>query len=763
MGPMSEPIWPRILLRLLGRRLAKTRGRLTTDGPHAPIQIHRDRWGIPTVEAASDHDAWFGLGFCHAQDRGFQLETLLRAGRGTLSEMAGAAALPIDRLSRRLGFARTAARQLAVIAPDVRQTIEAYVGGVNAGLARSSRPHELVLLRRAPTEWQVTDVLAFAGLQSLALSSNWDSELARWKVLTDDGPAALAAVDPVYAAWHPVTSPVGAVAGPATGALAADLAALAGLVGGVGASNNWAIAGSRTASGHPILANDPHLASQLPAPWYLARLSTPDWSLTGGSFVGGPAFPLGHNGFAGWGITAGLADSCDLFVEEPGPDGRSLRQGAGFVACEVVREVIEVRGAAPVVEEVLITPRGPVISPILEGFDRVFAMRAAWLDPLPIRGFLDVVRADSFETFRRCFAEWPGPSLNVVYADAAGHIGWQLVGQVPRRRSGFGTVPQPGWDAGTGWSDDPVPFDEMPCAFDPAEGFLATANNQPVPSGSEPFLGVDWIDGYRQSRVVEALAGRGGWDAAACLRLQVDVASVPWRELRPLVVEAPGVRGLGLALLRDWDGQVAADSAAATVYELLVAGLAARIAAAAAPTAWRWSLGAGFGPTLPRTLMLARSVSQLVRTLRSDASLVAVVLNDVVARLESEHGSDPGGWAWGRLRPLRLMHPFGGQRGFAPIFNLGPVPLGGDANTVAQASVHPLDPLANPGAIPNTRAVIDLGDLDASRFVLAGGQSGNPFSPHYGDLFELWQRGEGVPIPAAPVTTLRLEPKRRER
>ncbi|MDP9243555.1 MAG: penicillin acylase family protein, partial [Chloroflexota bacterium] len=184
MGPMSEPNWPRILLRLLGRRLAKTRGRITIDGPSAPIVIHRDRWGIPNVEARSDHDAWFGLGFCHAQDRAFQLETLLRAGRGTLAEMAGAAVLPIDRLSRRLGFARTAARQLALIAPDVRETLEAYVGGVNAGLAQARRPHELVLLRRAATRWQVTDVLAFAGLQSLALSANWDSELARWKVLT---------------------------------------------------------------------------------------------------------------------------------------------------------------------------------------------------------------------------------------------------------------------------------------------------------------------------------------------------------------------------------------------------------------------------------------------------------------------------------------------------------------------------------------------------------------------------------------------------
>jgi penicillin amidase len=346
-----------------------------------------------------------------------------------------------------------------------------------------------------------------------------------------------------------------------------------------------------------------------------------------------------------------------------------------------------------------------------------------------------------------------------VYADAAGHIGWQLVGQVPRRTRGFGTLPRPGWEPDPAWVDDPVPFDEMPCLLDPDVGFVATANNQPLPSGAGPFLGVDWIDGYRQSRIVEALSERADWDAAACARLQVDVASVPWRELRQLVLEAPGVAGPGVALLRDWDGEVAADSPAATVYELLVAELAAQFAAAAAPRAWRWSLGAGFGPTLPRTLLLARSLSQLVHRLRTDASLVAPVLALVMARLESEYGADPPAWAWGRMRPLRLIHPFGQRSGFASIFNLGPVALGGDANTVAQASAHPLDPLANPGAIPNTRAVIDLGDLGASRFVLAGGQSGNPFSAHYGDLFELWRRGEGVPIPGEPVATLHLEPR----
>ncbi|HEX2766582.1 MAG TPA: penicillin acylase family protein [Candidatus Limnocylindria bacterium] len=760
----------RQLLRALGRRHPRTRGTLRVAGPTADVVISRDRWGIPHVDAASDADAWFALGFCHGQDRGFQLELLARAGRGALAELVGPAALPLDRLSRTLGFRRLAAAQRPRLDGDILAALEAYVAGINAAAAVEPRPHELVLLRGRRSAWTVEDVLAFLGLQSLALSGNWDTELARLRILLTDGADALRAVEPTYGPWLPAVVPVGTAAGPALDRLAADVTALRDLVAGSGASNAWAVAGARTSSGAPILANDPHLAPGIPAPWYLAHLRTPEWSLAGASFVGGPAFPTGHNGTAAWGITAGCTDSADLFWEDLDPAALTARGPDGIEPVERHSEVIEVRGGASVVEEVFVTERGPIVTSLLDGLGVALSLRATWLEPLPVRGFLGIHRARDFATFRNAFRHWPGPALNVVYADAAGHIGWQLVGTLPRRRAGNGTLPAPAWSAG--WAGEHVPFDEMPWCLDPEEGFVVSANNAPRAEGSEAaFLGVDWLDGYRAARLVEAVGDRLDWDVASTAALQTDVTSVPWLELREMVLAADAddepIR-TALGLLAAWDGRLSADSRAATVYELFVSDLAAALARQAAPRSWPWAIGAGFGDAMPRTSFGARTLSQLVATLgaRPDrSSLVSASMRAAIATLREVRGDDPARWAWGEARPLRLRHPLGVRAPFDRLFNVGPVPLGGDANTVAQAGVRPMKPLANPAAIANHRSVIDLADVERSRFVLAGGQSGNPLSPHYADLFELWQRGDAVPIAwseasvaAATVDRLVLRP-----
>ena len=768
MPPMPSRPGPRTLLRTLGRRLPRTRGSLRVAGLEAEISIYCDRWGIPHIDASNDVDAWFGLGFCHAQDRGFQLELLQRAGRGTLSEIVGPATLSIDRLSRTLGFRRLAEALRRLLHADVAATVEAYVAGVNAGTAASPRPHELVLLRAHRSAWEVEDVLAFLGLQSLALAGNWDTELARLQILLNDGADALRAVEPTYGEWLPAVMPVGSAAGPALGRVADDLSSLRDLVAGSGASNAWAVAGARTPSGAPILANDPHLAPSVPAPWYLAHLRTPEWAIAGASFVGGPAFPSAHNGHAAWGITAGCTDSADLFWEELDLETNTARGPGGPDAVERLTEEIGVRGAATVVEEVIVTRRGPVITPLLDGLSMALALRATWLEPVPVRGFIGIHAARNFATFRESFRDWAGPALNVVYADGDDHVGWQLIGTLPIRRSGYGTLPTPAWS--DGWEGH-LPFDSLPHCLDPAEGFVASANNAPRPDApDEPFLGVDWLDGYRAARIVEALALRDDWDVATTAELQMDVTCMPWKELRPFVVEAP--RGdeaaeVGRAMLLAWDGVLDAGSAAGSVYEHFVSELAAAVARRSAPNSWRWALGAGFGDAVARTSFVARTVSQLVAALRNRrrGPMVTVALGRAVGTLRERFGTDQAAWAWGHVRPLRLRHPLGVRRPLDRILNLGPVALGGDANTVAQAGVRPLGPLANPAAIPNHRTVIDLADVERSRYVIAGGQSGNPLSPHYADLFELWQRGEGVPIPwsleaveAATVDRLALRP-----
>lgn len=749
----------RVLLRAMGRRLPQTDGTLRVAGLSEPATVRRDRFGIAHVSARSDRDASFALGFCHGQDRSFQLENLLRAGRGTLSELVGEQALALDRFSRRAGFARSARAQLEALPERERDALAAYAAGVNA--ARVRRPHELALLRRDLTPWEPVDVLGVLALVAFGLAGNWEMEIGRLRVLERDGPEALRAVDPAYPEWMTVTAPPGRAAGAAADRLAEDVSALASLVG-AGGSNNWALAGSRAATGRPLVANDPHLSPTLPPFWYLANLRTPEWQVAGASVVGAPGVAVGHNDRVAWGVTNSGADVVDLYLEDD-------LEGA-----EVVEERIDVRDGEPVVERVALTPRGPVVAEPGEPGGPALSMRAAFLEEVSLAAVLAAPRARTWAQLRDHFARWPAAPLNVVGADADGTIGWKVSGRVPRREGASGLMPQPAaappW---AGW----VPAEEMPGAENPDAGFLTTANNKPVADGEGPWIGADWMDGYRVQRVTEALGERDDWDVESALALQRDVRSLPWREMRDALLSAPRDEPRArraLELLAEWDGEMAADSPAATVFALTVAELARRAAAAKAPGSVEWALGRGSSPMVAHTYVGLRQTGHVAGLLRTrpdgwfaggwDAE-VASALAAAVERLERWRGADPAGWAWGSVRPLVLRHPFGGRPLFEHVFNLGPIPWGGDTNTVAQASTPPLEPVRDPLYVGTLRIAMDVGEWERTRVSLAGGQSGNPLSPHYADLFAHWRRGEAVPlafgeeaVAAATVATLRLDP-----
>lgn len=781
----------RLLFRiLLGRRLPRTSGELRVDGLRGSVSIRRDRWGIPHVVAGSDQDAAFALGFLQGQDRPFQLEMLLRTVRGTAAEAIGKAGLPIDRLSRRIGFRRRTAEQLDTLEPGPRSFIEGFCRGIGAAYERGlpRRSHGHVLARIRPTPWEPEDAMAIHRLASFVLPSNWDSELVRLRMLVDDGPDAVRSLSGAYADWLPLETTGRAPVREVLDAVEADLERLAAAVGVGGASNAWALSGARTASGRPLVANDPHLAPQLPPHWYLTHVRTPEWEVAGASFVGMPFFLSGHNGRVAWGVTAGLVDNTDFFLERL--DGDRVRRGDGWEACRRWTETIRVRGGGEVEEEVVETPRGPVVGPVLRGAGvedagllggrgsgpggggpepgrLALALRATWLEPRPLGGFLLAHRARSFEELRGLFREWPTVSFSVVGADLDGTIGWQLVGEAPVRNSGRGTLPAPGWDPRSGWEEERVPFEAMPRRLDPEEGFVVSANNKPAEDGPErPWLGIDWIDGYRASRIEEALAGRSDWDVASCLALQRDVVSIPWREIREDVLalaeealaDGSGDRDLrlGLELLRGWDGRMRPDSPGASVYELVNAGLVTRLVHARAPRASAWILGRGFHLLTPRSFFARKGQALLTRLLRERAEgwldvpwreAAAASVREAVARLRSEAGGDPAGWAWGEVRELVLKHPLGEVGPLGRVFDLRPASIGGDTHTVTQAAALPLDPLGPASAIPSLRAAIPLGDPEGARFALPGGQSGNPCSPHYDDMLEPWRTGTGVPIP----------------
>src|SRR5262245_11116197 len=688
--------------------------------------------------------------------------------------MIGPKTLAADRVARRVGFRHAADRQWPALSDRARGIISAYTAGINAAYAHGlpRRPHEFVALRAIPTPWDPQDVLAYTKIQPWFMASNWDVELARLRVLLADGPEALRALDPV-AITDSVLSTQYSVLG-VLDRLQNDINALLDVLPRGGGSNNWVIAPSRTTTGRPILCNDPHLAAQLPAPWYLVSIRTPDWSVAGASFVGSPSVPCGHNGHAAWGVTAGLADNTDLFLEELRRDGDAwlYRQGDRWLPCDVRREVIRVKGADPATEEVLSTSRGPIINPVLHDTPEAISLRAVWLDALPLDGWLSAMRAKSFAEFREPFRHWPGFAMNLVYADTTGKTGWLLAGQVPVRKRGSGLLPLAGWDDRNGWEPDLVPFERMRFVEDPPEGFFATANHTPVQAPGGPFLGADFLDHYRHQVIVEELASRDKWDLIGAAAIQMCVRSIPWREVRDTVLALPMDRPelwRPLQDLREWDGEVSAGSWPAAVFEIFLAEMTVRVGRAKAPKSWEWAAGKDTTGLNAYNFFGLRRVAHLVALMNRQPAgwfpegwprAMADALGQAWGTARNAAGSL---WFWGSVRPLTLQHLLMGESPLRSVFNLGPVPVGGDENTPCHASVLPLDPLGPVRSLPNLRAAIEVGAWSNSRFALAGGQSGNPYSPHYADLFEPWQHGAGVPIAftpeevrAATVAELRL-------
>lgn len=755
---------------LLGKRLPRVQGRVQTRSNHV-VKIRRDTHGVAYVDAQDESDAWFGLGFCQAQDRAGQLELQWRLVRGLLSQVAGKETLAVDRAVRQLGIYRAATAQLATCDAEVRDQITSYATGINAGLERGVAPrsHEHVLLRTQPSEWTPTDVIAVGLLTCCFLPSNWDVEFARLVIYVKDGAHAVETLDPTFPSSTPLTSPPGKPAGGTEAYVAKDLHALRSFLGHSGGSNAWAVAAHKSSTGRPILANDPHLPASLPNMGYLVRLRCPSFAVAGISLVGAPAFISGHNGHCAWGATAAMVDNCDLFLEQVSTDGTRVREGSAFVPCERRVERIPVRGQADELLAVSVTARGPVVvhtaSPHTSMFDplslpggaNAVSFAATWLAARPTRAVLGFHKVRSFAEFRQCCAASTGCAYSIVYADAQS-IGWVLATEAPRRKSGFGSLPLPAWQPNVGWMSEPAGSAELPWLENPNSGYVCCANNQPVePTPTSVFLGHDFIDGYRQARITERLSARDDWSLERTAALQMDVWSEVFQEVRSTLLaltpsDAPSHRAL--SLLARWDGRVTGESAAATVFELFLAELCQRACCAVAPNSWLTAAGAGVMPLAPGTYLNPRRASFTSRLIVSQPEgyfasfpdTLRECLSHAVTTLEREYGESERRWAWGDVRPLPLVHRMGQHPGLAPIFNLPSLPGYGDCTTVNQAAFEFWKPLRHSTVTAHMRTVIDVGEWEASRFVLLGGQSGNPLSKHYGDLIPRWRQGQGVPI-----------------
>ncbi len=765
-------------------------GTLVVPGLKAPVEVSRDGHGIPSILARSREDLFFAQGFVTAQDRLWQMEFQRRVGRGTLAEVLGPRLVETDRFLRTIGFRRAAARAWEEASPEVRAELTAYARGVNACLRVSkARPVEFRLLRFEPGPFDEIDLLTWPKLMAWDLGSRGGGlfdEIERARLTARLGARrageflAPAGSDfpilgdgewrrPVHARSAPERG--GGVA-PETGSVA-RLSSLCAIARGLGlnaesvGSNSWVLAGSRTTTGRPILANDPHLGFRTPSVWHLVNLRAPGFHAQGAALPGVPGVVIGRNDRIAWGLTNIGPDVQDLFVEKVDPRDPSSYEFRGERRkFDERREVIRVRGGSDVVVTVRESVHGPLISDVVRGAGELgpaVALRWTAIDPsVPDRGaqtFYDLMGARNWEEFLDAVSHFTAPAQNFLYADADGHIGYTASGVIPLRPRASGLLPVSGEGADE-WKGF-IPFGELPRCLDPARGFLVTANNA-VTSDRYPYaLTRDWPEPYRARRITDLILAKPKLSPADVAAIQLDRVSYQARELLPLLQRTrpkDAESAALLARLRGWDGSMERDSAPAAIYAAwyteLSRGIERRNAGVEAAVRTRLLVNALSDPAFaywcdnPGTPAVETCEEFRTESLARAAAL-----------LRHRRGPNPADWRWGDLHTARFPHAvFDRVAGLKLLFSLS-APAGGDASTV-DAGAYRRDGTFAMLEGPSYRQVIDFASPDSSLFVNTTGESGNVFDARYRDCLPLWRDGKSFPLaaPAGSRTLLRLLP-----
>jgi penicillin amidase len=760
---------------LFRRPLPRTTGTLSVEGISAPVQIARDRWGAPHVRARSIDDAWFGEGFCHGQDRLWQLEVYRRVAAGRLAEIAGGGGVALDRFIRTLGMHRVALDEEAALEGRLLSGLDAYCGGVNAAAASRPLPVEFKLARTGFEPWRPADSLAMTKLLAFALSTNWERELLRADMARELGPERAARLEPGYPAGNPVALEPGRPwSGDGTGLVGQldELRATLGLAPEATGSNNWAVSPQRSATGGALLAGDPHLSPSMPGITYQLGIEVDGRCCRGATFPGRVGIVFGQNDDVAWSLTNTMADVMDLFVERI--DGDSYEFRGERRPLEIEHEEISVRGRdEPELLEIRRTHHGPIVNEALDADpDEPLALRWSALDHACVTeaslGVLDVTSGPELvESLRPHNA----PVSNLVWADRHGSIGMKVIGVLPVRGGDCPDLPRPGWDGEFEW-EGWVPYDEMPELTDPECGYVLTANNRITPEGYPHHVSSDWLDGYRARRIEDLLAARADHDLDDFQEMQTDMLSLPGLETaRRLARLRPRDQRETAAIerLRSWDGRMGPDSVAATIYQAFTLRLgreAARRTIGDRDLAERW-LDRADNAFLNHVTSPWRWHSHLLGLWEEgDEELISgsweeLVLDALRAALDSladRFGDDPAGWRWGSVHLLEFPHALAAAGPvLARIFNRA-VEVGGAEETIAQVGWDPADPYKAIWA-PAWRMVADPSDPDRSRWQAFTGQSGHVASPHYDDLQPRWAAGEMQPmIGEGPWNRLELTP-----
>jgi len=745
--------------------LAPLGGRESLPALDDSVLVLWDSLAVPHVLARSDLDFFTTLGYLHARDRLWQLELLRHAAQGRLSELFGRATIDADRELRELEISPIAAARLERAAPESRRVLEAYARGVNAWLAHGPRTLELHLLGHTPEPWEPAHSLGVGVLQAWELRTTGDeSELADVAARLGTARALELLPEPSDSevAPFPRLKPVLRTAQPLRAAIRrAHASAWDTSAGPRGtASNAWAIAGRRTRSGKPILANDPHLTLRAPSIWYLVGAHAPTYQVVGATIPGIPVVVLGHTRRVAWGFTNAMVDDVDLVTEQLSGDSTRYRTPQGWAPVTILAETIRVRGGEPVAYERRRTRHGPLVTSAgMPDSGRAYALR--WLaqdgagdEVGALRG---MAQARDWTEFQAAAAGFGSPEQNVVYADTAGHIAYLLAGRVPRRRRGDSPFPAAGWsvagDAWDGWLHPRA----LPRVLDPASGWIVTANNRLVDPSYPYFVSRHYDVPYRARRIVELVRADTVATAASASRHQMDVVDVFARRFKSLAARAALAAGRADLAdgLRGWNGAMDPAALEATVF-------------------WRWyrelmSLtfdeSPDYHPVWPLHSWLVAGESPWF----DDRRTPGVETLDTLARLAMARVLADGGLLpWGEVHSTVMQHPLASVPVLGRLigFSIGPIRTGGDDYTVNNSISLDEGPAFRSSYGPSLRHVVDMGDVDgAGGFILPTGQSGHPLSRHYRDQAARWLNGELWRLPIDPrrvvaVATLSLVPRR---
>jgi penicillin amidase len=788
--------------RSLHASLPPASGRVVVDGLSAPVEIHRDERGIPYIHARTDNDAFFGAGYVHAQDRLWQLELQRRMVDGRLSEVFGRASINQDIWLRTLGLRQAAATAWQTLSPEAKASLTAYTAGINAYLAEHRElPPEFRVLGITPEPWTELDSLGWNNMFALTMGGNFRQEISRFVASQYLSTGKLQALFPGDPAGAPITVTAAERAQTqqlaALGNLQQTLESQLKLGGKYVGSNAWVVSGKLTGDGQSILANDPHLAIQVPSLWYGMHLKGDHLDVTGMSLVGLPVVIFGRNADVAWGGTNMMADQQDLYFERVNPDNAGQYEVDGHWEPFVTRsETINVkpdfpavlRGALkPVTIEVRSTRHGPIISDQFHVFDEPVALRWSLLQnpaSSSYESFYRVNFARDWAGFNAAFHDYVAPALNLLYSDRQGNIGYVGVGKIPIRARGEGTMPVPGWNDDYDWRGS-IPFAEMPRSFNPEKGYIVSANNRVTSPDYPYFISHDWAPQTRAVRIEQLIRqklGKGQHLTVADMEaIQGDVADVPSAALVKVMVHimatTPRQRE-AVRYLQQWNGSMARDSVGATLFYAWSDHLRREVFADELEGAWnRRDETRYLDPLVDRM-----QDDELAGVLASDPlewcddkqttdrketchqDLIAS-LNSTLTDLAKVHGSNMAKWSWGNVHTTRYEHtPFSQTNLLRKLFQRE-VANGGAPNSinVATASFRETEGYIQTfGA--GFRQIMTAGPGQGQHLYMnSTGQSGNVMSPHYDDMVVPFRDVTYFPFhddaAASRNTTFTLQPR----